>query len=368
MQMKKLSFAIVILACFSIFSFQKKTVPFYIGTGDKGENSSISLCELDLSTGKITLVDTFNNCKGPGYVSVSPNKKNLYAASGDNRISAFSIGSDNKLTYLNSQPSEGLNPCHVSVHPSGKMAFLANYTGGSFSAYTLKVNGEVNPATYTEQYSGTGPNTKRQEKAHAHFSTASPAGKHVYTVDLGSDRVMNYIVDTKSGKLTPNPAQPFYTAKAGSGPRHLVIHSSGKNLFLLNELESTLTACSIGKKGVITTIATYPTLPADFTGNNTSAAIRLHPNGKFVYVSNRGHNSVSAFKINADGTLLKVDEITKSIVVPRDFNIDPTGKYMIIANQDANNLVVYTVDPQTGKLTFKHESISIKAPICVTFL
>jgi 6-phosphogluconolactonase len=367
--MKKLSILVTIMASLLTYSFQNKSVPFYIGTGDKGPNSSITLCELDPSTGKITMVDTFNNCPAPGYVSISPNKKNLYAVSSENKIAAFAIGTDNKLSYLNSQPSLGLNPCHVSVHPSGKMVFTANYTGGSFSAFTVQPDGKIDPAGYTEQYTGSGPIAKRQEKAHAHFASSSPDGKFVYVVDLGSDKIINYIPDLKTGKLTANPAQPFFSAKPGSGPRHFVMHPSGKSMYVLNELESTLTACSVDKKGVIASLATYPTLPADFTGtNNTSAAIRLHPNGKFVYVSNRGHNSISAFKINSNGTLEKVDMITQSIAIPRDFNIDPSGKYMVVANQETNNLVVYNVSPTTGKLTFLHESIAVKAPICVTFL
>ncbi|WP_221390304.1 lactonase family protein [Dyadobacter sp. NIV53] len=366
--MKKLSISVIILVCTVFFSLQNKTIPFYIGSQDKGLNSSISLCELDLSTGKITLVDTFNNCTAPGYVSISPDKKNLYAISSDNKINAFAIGADKKLNYLNSQPSEGSGPCHVSVDPSGKMVFASNYGDGSFAAYTLQAGGKLNSATYKEQFTGSGPNTKRQEKAHAHFAGTSPDGKYVYVVDLGSDKIMNYTLDAKSGKLTPNPAQPFFSAKPGSGPRHFIFHPNGRSLFLLNELEATLTSCSVDKKGVITSLETYSTLPADFAGNNTSAAIHLHPNGKFVYVSNRGHNSISAFKILDGGKLEKVDEITKSVSVPRDFNIDPTGKYMIVANQDKDNLVVYTIDPQTGKLTFLHESISVKAPICVAFL
>ncbi|NIJ55763.1 lactonase family protein [Dyadobacter arcticus] len=365
---KLLLLPILLIIALITLSFQDKTIPFYIGTQDKGANSSITLCELNLATGQITQLDTFNNCVGPGYLALSPNKKNLYAVSGDHKISAFSIGADKKLTYINSQPSEGLNPCHVSVHPSGKMAFAANYTGGSFTTYTLQPDGKVNAPVYTEQFTGTGPNVKRQEKAHAHFATASPDGKFVYVTDLGSDKIMNYVADTKAGKLTPNPAQPFFSGKPGSGPRHLIIHPSGKSLFLLNELEATLTSCTIDKNGVITALNTYPTIPADFTGANTSSAIHLHPNGKFVYVSNRGHNSISAFKIKENGELEMVDQQIKSIATPRDFNVDPTGKLMIVANQSADNLVVYDVDPVTGKLTFKHESIGVKLPICITFL
>ncbi|MCF2486654.1 lactonase family protein [Dyadobacter sp. CY347] len=367
--MKKLFtvFALLLAGLVSI-SFQDKTVAFYIGTADKGANSSVSLCELNMSTGQVTLIDTFNNCVGPGYVAISPNKKNLFAVGGD-KIVAFAIGGDKKLTYLNSESSAGAGPCHVSVHPSGKAAYVSNYGGGSFSAYDLQPGGKVTAATYKEQYTGTGPNEKRQDKAHAHFATASPDGKYVYVTDLGSDKIMNYVADSKGGALKPNPAQPFFSGKPGAGPRHLIIHPSGKSLFLLNELEATLTSCTIDKNGVIKAVNTYPTIPADYSGpTNTSSAIHLHPNGKFVYVSNRGHNSISAFKIGANGALEMVDQQTKSIAIPRDFNIDPSGKFMIVANQSTDNLVIYDVDAATGKFTFKQESIGVKAPICVAFL
>ena len=367
--MKKLIavFALLLTGLVSM-SFQDKTVAFYIGTADRGANSSVSLCELNMATGQITLVDTFNNCVGPGYVAISPNKKNLYAVGGD-KIVAFAIGGDKKLTYLNSESSAGAGPCHVSVHPCGKAAYVSNYGGGSFAAYALQADGKVTAPSYTEQYTGTGPNAKRQEKAHAHFATASPDGKYVYVTDLGSDKIMNYAVDSKGGALKPNPTQPFFSGKPGAGPRHLIIHPSGKSLFLLNELEATLTSCTIDKNGVIKAIDTYPTIPADYAGpTNTSSAIHLHPNGKYVYVSNRGHNSISGFKIGPDGALEMVDQQTKSIATPRDFNFDPSGKFMIVANQSTDNLVVYDVDAASGKFTFKQESIGVKAPICVAFL
>ncbi|CAG4990559.1 6-phosphogluconolactonase [Dyadobacter sp. CECT 9275] len=359
---------LILVASLLPFISLAQKAKFYLGSQEKSANASISLCELDLSTGKVALLDTFNNCTGPGYLALSPNKKNLYAVSADNKVNAFKIGSDARLTYQNGQSSEGVNPCHVSVHPSGKMAFVSNYTAGSFTAYTLQPDGEVNPPVFTEQYTGHGPNAKRQEKSHAHFAATTPDGRYVYVADLGGDKLMNYAVDIKSGKLAPNAAQPAFSGKPGSGPRHFVVHPSGKWLFLLNELEATLTACSISKQGVITEIATYPTIPADFKEPNTSAAIHLHPNNKFVYVSNRGRNSISAFKIKADGTLEKVDEQTRAIAVPRDFNFDPSGKFMIVANQSTDNIVVYDVNPATGKLSFRHESISTKLPICVTFL
>lgn len=228
---------------------QDRNITFYVGTQDKGANSSITRCELNLASGQITLVDTINKSVAPGYVAISPNKRNLYAIGSDNKVSAYAIEPDRKLTFLNSQPSEGMGPCHVSVHPAGKMAFVSNYGGGSFSAYNVGEDGKLSTPVYKEQYTGTGPNAKRQEKAHAHFATAGPDGKYVYVTDLGSDKVMNYSVDANAGKLTPNAAQPFFAGKPGAGPRHLVIHPSGKRLFLLNELDATITACSIDKRG-----------------------------------------------------------------------------------------------------------------------
>lgn len=368
MHMKRLILSTLIAAGLA-FTFQDRNITFYVGTQDRGANSSITRCELNLSTGQITLIDTINKSIAPGYVAISPDKRKLYAISSANSVAAYAIEPDRKLKFLNSEPSEGVGPCHVSVHPTGKMAFVSNYGGGSFTAYNILEDGKLSAPVYKEQYSGTGPNTKRQEKAHAHFATATPDGRYVYVTDLGSDKIMNYSVDANAGKLTPNAAQPFFSGKSGAGPRHLIIHPSGKRLFLLNELEATVTSCSIDKKGKITAIKTYPTIPADYSGpTNTSAAIHLHPNGKFVYVSNRGHNSISAFKIQGNGELEMVDQQTKSIATPRDFNIDPTGKFLIVANQASDNLVVYDVDAATGKFTFKHESIGVKTPICVAFL
>ncbi|WP_041736471.1 lactonase family protein [Dyadobacter fermentans] len=367
--MKRLILSILLLSAGLSAFAQERKITFYVGTQDKGANSSITRCELNLASGQITLIDTINKSVAPGYVAISPDKRNLYAISSDNKVSAYAIEPDRKLTFLNSQPSEGAGPCHVSVHPTGKMAFVSNYGGGSFSAYNIETGGKLSAAVYKEQYTGTGPHTKRQEKAHAHFATAGPDGKYVYVTDLGSDKVMNYSVDANAGKLTPNAPQPSFSGKPGAGPRHLIIHPSGKRMFLLNELDATVTACSIDKKGVIKAIKTYPTIPADYSGpTNTSAAIHLHPNGKFVYVSNRGHNSITAFRILGNGELEMADQQTKSIATPRDFNIDPTGKYLIVANQASDNLVVYDVDAETGKFTFKHESIAVKLPICVAFL
>lgn len=341
---------------------------FYVGTGAKDTGSSISLCELTLKSGAVTVIDTFNNAVGPGYVTFSPDKKNLYSVNQDHTIAAFAVGKGGELTYLNSQFAEGQNPCHVSVHPSNRMAFLANYGSGSWAAYRLDEDGKLSGASDKFQFSGSGPDKSRQEKPHAHCVVPSPNGNFVYVSDLGTDRLMNYKIDKKTGQVVANPAQAYFSTKPGAGPRHLAIHSSGKYLYLLNEMHTSLTACAIDAQGVVTEIETVPTIPADFREKNTSAAIRLHPNGKYVYVSNRGYNSIHGFEILKNGKLKSVGEVRQELNTPRDFNFDPSGKFMIVGNQKTNDLTVFRVDPKTGQMTFLSKSIALKDPICVQFL
>lgn len=355
------------MAVFSQSNAQNKA-RFYVGTGARGAESSITLCELDLKSGAVTVIDTFSNVVGPGYVAVSSDKKNLYSVNQDNTIAAFAVGEGGKLTYLDQQPDAGQNPCHVSLHPSGRMAFLANYGSGSWAAYPIDKSGRLLPASADFQFSGSGPDQSRQEKPHAHCAVPSPDGNFVYVADLGTDRLMNYKIDQKTRQVVANPAQAYFSTKPGAGPRHLVIHPSGKYLYLLNEMHTTLTACAIDDEGVVTEIETIPTIPADFKEKNTSAAIRLHPNGNYVYVSNRGYNSIHGFEILKNGKLKSVGEVNQELATPRDFNFDPSGKFMVVGNQKTNDLTVYRVDPKSGQMTFVSKSISLKDPICVQFL
>ena len=248
------------------------------------------------------------------------------------------------------------------------MAFLANYGSGSWAAYPVDESGKLLPASANFQFSGTGPDKSRQEIPHAHCAVPSPDGNFVYVTDLGTDRLMNYKIDQKTRQIVANPAQAYFSTKPGAGPRHLVIHPSGKYLYLLDEMHTTLMACAIDPKGVVTEIETVPTIPADFKEKNTSAAIRLHPNGKYVYVSNRGYHSIHGFEILKNGRLKSIGEVRQELDTPRDFNFDPSGKFMVVGNQKTNDLTVYRVDPKTGKMTFLRKSIALKEPICVQFL
>ncbi len=350
---------------------------FYVGANDRNQKNSIVLCELDVSTGEMVKLDSFSGALSSSYLAISPDNKYLYAVNsetnpetGNQKITSFSIDPETgALKLLNSQSSEGRGPCHISVHPSGKYVFTANYSSGTIAIHPVNADGSLAPASDIEQHEGTGPDKERQEAAHAHFICAGPQGKYVLAVDLGIDKVMNYVFDESTGKLAPNANQAFFETKPGAGPRHLDFHPSGKFVYIVNELNGSLTACSYDQDdGVISEINTLMNLPADFSGFNKSAAVRVHPNGKFVYASNRGdRNSISSFSIQEDGSIELLQVQDKKINWPRDFNIDPTGKYLLAENMNGNNIVVFRIDPSSGKLTETENKLLISQPTCIVF-
>jgi 6-phosphogluconolactonase len=363
--MKKLVICLTLSGMLSFVSSKERPIRFLVGTTDKA--GGIYFASLDPATGVVALTGKTDTPPSPGYIAFSPDKKGLFVVTGDQNIRSYRV-TDDALHLVNAQSSEGMNPCHVSVLPSGKMAFVANYGDGSFSAYRIQKGFELSPAIFKDKYEGSGPNERRQEKPHAHCAVVSPDGKSVYVADLGTDKVMNYRVDGVNGTVASNPVQSYLSVKPGAGPRHLVVHPSGKWLFLLNELDATLTACSVDKEGVLRHIATYPTLPSNYKEpGNTSAAIRLHPNGKFVYVSNRGYDAIHGFRIEENGTLTKVTEAREQIGVPRDFNLDPSGRFMVVGNLKTNNLTVLRVDPKTGALSYQSTSEGVPSPSCIEY-
>lgn len=355
------------LVSLSYHAVAQKAVRFYIGSLTPGPTSLITLCELDDKQCIITRKDTFNYCKGPGYIALSPDKKILYAATQSNELMSFSIDQRGALKPVSSQPTGGLNPCHVAIHPAGNLAFLAHYTGGSLSVLPVQ-QGNLSAPAFTDQYTGEGPNKPRQDKSHAHCSALSPDGKYAFVTDLGTDRIMNYVVEARKNSIRPNPEQAFLTTKPGVGPRHMVFHPSGRFMYVINELDASVTALTVSEKGVLQPVQTITSLPASFTGANTAAAIRMHPNGKFLYVSNRGYNGITAFAIEKSGLLREVDSKTGHINTPRDFNIDPSGKYMVVANMGSDDLSLYELNDRTGKLTFKSSGMPVSKPTCIVFL
>ena len=373
MGMKVLIAVVCLFAAVSAASAE--SLPVYFGTYTEGGSSSkgIYRSALDLETGRLSDPVLAAEATNPSFLEIHPNGKFLYAVSeagGSGSVSAFAIASDTgNLKLLNKQPSGGAGPCHVSIDHTGRNALVANYGSGSASVIPIETDGRLRKPTGFVQHEGSSVNPKRQERPHAHSINVSPDNRFAFVADLGIDKIMIYRLDSEKGTIVANDP-PFATVKPGAGPRHFVFHPSGKFAYVINELGGTVTAFAYHPdSGALTEIQTVTTLPEGFQGSNGCAEIRVHPSGKFLYGSNRGHNSIVVYRIDtAKGTLTFVEHETVSIKTPRNFNIDPTGKFCLVANQDDDSVVVFRVDPETGALEPTGYKVSVGKPVCVRFL
>jgi 6-phosphogluconolactonase len=344
----------------------------YVGTyTTKTESKGINAFRFDAATGKMTAAHVAAESPDPSFVAVHPNGKYLYAvneAGKSSTVSAFTIDAANeKLTLLNQLPALGEDPCYISFDRTGKYLFVANYSSGNIAVFPILADGKLGEHTAVVQNAGTlGPNKERQEGPHAHWIEASPDNRLLLVADLGLDEVLLYRFDAATGSVTPN--QPaFVRLKAGAGPRHIAFHPNGKFVFVAGEVDSTVTSFSFNaKKGALKQIATLSTLPASYSGRNDVAEIAVHPNGKFLYVSNRGHDSIAVFTIDrSKGTLGFVANVPTGGKEPRHFAIDPIGKFLLAENQFSDNIVAFQIDVRTGKLTPTGEVISVPSPVCL---
>lgn len=355
-----------------------QTVKFYVGSSDGKIEHSIFLCELDPVKQEITVLDSFPGPSGSGYLDLSPDGLTLFSTSGisiapdegKNSVASFQVNPENhKLELINRQSSKGRGNCHVHSSPDGKYVFAANYSSGHATALPVAESGKLGAASSVVVGEGSGPNENRQKSPHAHQVMMDPAGKFLYVPDLGTDKVMNYAFDSKTGMLIPNPEQPFLKIEPGSGPRHMAFHPKKNLVFILSEMKASLTACSFNPaSGVLSIINTASIVEEGFDGNLQAAAVRVHPNGKFVYASNRDDvSNLAVFSLNKDGGL-EQEIIVKDIPYwPRDFNISPDGKYMLVAGARVNEITLYSIDADTGALEKLNSSISVPNPTCVLF-
>jgi 6-phosphogluconolactonase len=356
---------------------KKKTKDYlvYVGTYAKPDAKSIFLYRLNGTTGELNPVNAFKGGENPSFLILTPDQRQFFAVNevGEfygrktGAVSAFSV--DNKtgnLVLINQQATGGGAPCYVSLDKTSKFLMVANYSGGNIILFPLQPDGKLGNFTALQQHQGSGPNKKRQESPHAHCIIPSPDNKFALAVDLGIDKIKNYRLDLGQGGLVPNPDADFST-QPGAGPRHLTFHPNGRYAYLINELNSTVTALVYNSSnGSFTELQTMPTLPTNFTGESFCADIHVSANGKFLYGSNRGHNSIVVFGINGStGKLSLVEHVPTQGKWPRNFGFDPSGSFMLVANQNTNNLFSYRVDTQTGKLTPTGHSAEVPAPVCV---
>ena len=373
-----------LLICFpSGLTSAKKSSPAeylaYIGTyTTKTDSKGIYAFRLESGTGHLTPVGAAAVTQDPSFLAIAGNEKYLYAVNelptfegkSSGAVTSYSLDrKSGKLTQLNQVASGGADPCYISFDHAGKYALVANYTGGSVATFPVGPDGKLGPASAFVQHTGSGPNKERQEGPHAHYIATSADNRFAFAVDLGLDEVLVYRFDSTTGSLTPNNP-PFVKLPPGSGPRHLAFHPSGKFAYVLSEVKSTVTALAYdAKNGSFTTLQTLSTIPKDFTALNETAEIVVHPSGKFLYASNRGHDSIAVFAIDADkGTLTPAGDFSTKGKTPRNFALDPTGNFLLAANQESNNIVVFRIDRATGALTPTGQTADVPAPVDIAFV
>lgn len=363
------SFAILMLAN----TTSGEELRFFIGTYTAGPSKGIYSATLDTETGKVSEPKLVAETKNPSFLAIHPTNKFLYSVGEvseyegkkSGAVAAFSIDSDSgALTLLNRKASKGGTPCHLVVDQKGKFVLFANYGGGNVGAMSIAADGKLAAATGFVQHSGSSL-TDRQKGPHAHSINMDANNKYAVAADLGLDKLLTYEL-TGAGELKPIAE---HSEKPGSGPRHFTFHPNGKFGYLLNELNATVSALGYDSEtGKFASQQTISTLPADYVGRKGCAEVRIHQTGKFLYCSNRGHDSIAVYLVKDDGTLSTTEIVKTGGREPRNFNIDPTGRFLLAENQNSNTIVVFKIDQTTGKLISTGQEISVGNPVCIRFL
>ncbi len=356
----------------------------YVGTyTEEGSTSKgIYAYRFDPNTAELTALGLAGETTNPSFLAVDPNHRFLYAVNEvgnykgekSGAVSAFAIDrTTGKLTLLNQVASKGADPCYIIVDKTGKYVLVANYTGGSVAVFPVLEDGRLGEASSFIQHTGHGSDPERQEGPHAHSIDLSPDNRFAIVDDLGLDETLVYRFDSAKGSLTLNDPQLYTTlAKAdpGAGPRHFAFHPNGKFAYVLNEMGSTVSVFSYDSSGgVLRRLQTISSVPQDFSGHKEAAEIQVHPSGKFLYASNRGHDSIAVFAIDPDkGTLTLIEYASTKGQTPRSFEITPGGSLLFAANEKSNNIVVFHIDDKTGRLTPTGKVLDVAEPVCVKFV
>jgi 6-phosphogluconolactonase len=351
----------------------------YVGTYTQAASKGIYAYRFQPAAGKLTSIGLAAETPSPSFLAVHPSGRYLFAANehetGDgpgknNSVSAFAIDpKTGALRFLNKVSSRGEGPCHVSIDKTGKTLFVANYGSGSVAALPILPDGRLGEATGFDQHRGTSVDPVRQTGPHAHFAAPSPDNRFVLTADLGLDQVIVYRFDPVKGTLSPN-SPPFAKIRGGSGPRHLAFHPNAKYVYVNSEMASTVSAFAWDAgRGSLQELQTISTLPSGFQGTSSTAEIQIDPAGRFLYVSNRGHDSIAIFSIDeTTGKLAPVGHAATNGQTPRYFTLDPSGNFLFAANQNSNSIVLFRVDAKTGRLMPAQTVSDIGAPVCIVFL
>ncbi len=373
-----LSIALLVAALFSCWLRAAGQEYFvYIGTYTRENSKGIYAYRFDPASGKLAPLGLMAETANPSFLAIHPNGRFLYATNEvDNyegqksgAVSAYAIvAGTGKLSFLNQVSSRGSGPCHLVTDKTGKNVLVANYGGGSVAVLPVSEDGRLREASAFMQHTGSSVNPQRQQGPHGHSINVSSDNRFVVAADLGLDQLLVYRFDPAKGSLIPNDP-PFIKVDPGAGPRHFIFHPGGRFAYVINEMQSTVTAFTYdAARGVLKESQTISTLPENFKGDNSTAEVQVEPQGRFLYGSNRGDNSIAVFAIDAaNGKLKPIEHLSTQGKTPRNFGIDPSGSYLFAANQNSNNIVVFRIDAQTGRLIPTGQILEVYAPVCVKF-
>ena len=370
---------VIFLSMFLLFSMAhaQSSADAYnlvIGTYTNAEKSNgIHVYRFNIENGEASPLTKYTDINNASYLAISDDRKHLYAVSeagqGTGKVYAFGFNAaTGDLKMLNSAPSAGDHPCYVSVDKKNKVVFVGNYSSGTLSAIPVNADGSLQSDVQTIKHEGSSVNTNRQDKPHVHAVVLSPDGRFLFVPDLGTDKVNIYRVNADASDALTVSDPPYVKATEGSGPRHLVFHPNGKNAYLVQELDATVTTFDY-KKGVLTSIQNLSMRSPAFSGNVGAADIHVSPDGKFVYASNRGDaNDIAIYSVAKKGGLAYISSQSTLGKTPRNFAIDPSGNFLLAANQNTNDIVIFKRDKKTGMLTDTGKRISVDKPVCLKFV
>lgn len=355
------------------------TEPILFGTGQilQGKGGGIHAFAFEAATGALHPLGVTEGVRNPSYLAFSPGREFLYCVNemkdyggqASGAVSAFRIDrATGALTFLNMQASHGTDPCHLLVDARGRHVLVANFASGSVCVLPVRADGSLDEACQVVQHVGGSVDPVRQLGPHAHAIALDAANRFAFVPDLGLDQVLIYAFDAETGQLTPNPRQAFAATAPGAGPRQVVMHPNGRFAYLINELNSTMSAYRYdAQAGMLTEIQTLPTLPNDFVDHSSCAEVQMSPSGHFLYGSNRGHDTVATYAVDsATGLLEMVGHEHTGGRIPRNFEVSPDGAFLAAANQDSDNVVMFRLEG--GRMVPTGRSVPVGTPICVRFL
>lgn len=338
----------------------------------QGKAKGIYLLRLDSGSGALSVLGHTPGVKNPSYLAIAPSQRHLYAvqetlAGNEPAVHAFSLDpASGALDHLNQQPSHGVLPCHVSVSDNGNYVFVANYQDGVIAVYSIHADGRLGAASDIIRHHGSSVNPVRQQGPHAHCMFTAPDKRCVLSCDLGLDKIMIYRLEQTSGRLLAgDPA--WVNTYPGAGPRHLAFHPRGRHVFVINELDASIIVYAYND-GALAPLQSISTLPAGYTGAPSGAAIKIAASGRFVYASNRGHDSIAIFGFDEiEGRLSLLGHESTQGKFPRDFAIDPSGDFLLVANQNSDTIVSLRIDPRSGGLSPTGQMAEVPTPVCLCF-